>query len=198
MRLDDALFFNSGRKWSEISPDDIENLIDEYEIRIRGFYLHPSFQLLENTEVHNCKSNGFAIGILLLTAIDAIGTFFPNRKTKDHYEDSFTEFIKDDEEYKQLSSEEKDKISKIMANEFRNGLIHNGRIKNGCEFSFETPNMFHLVKNTLIVNPKKFHACVDRNISRFFLKIKKDEGLKKLFKSEFTRIYASELEEYKS
>lgn len=191
MRIEGDIYFNPNTKWSKINTDQIDDLINQYHERIKGYYLFPVKQLFSNCD---WIFNGFAAGVLLLSAIDAVGTFQTKRKG---FKNKFIEFIKNDDVFKSLEEPEKRRISEIMTNEFRNGLIHNGRIKNACEFSFESQNLFYLTERTLVVNPIELFYCIEKNTSKFFDELKADEAAKKMFRDEFVRLYRKELNDYR-
>jgi hypothetical protein len=192
MRIEGDIYFNPNTKWSKINTDQIDDLINQYHERIKGYYLFPVHQLFSNCDHIHC--NGFAAGVLLLSAIDAVGTFQTKRNG---FKNKFIEFIKNDDVFINLEEPEKKRISEFMSDEFRNGLIHNGRIKNACEFSFESQNLFYLTERTLVVNPIELFQCVQRNSSKFFDELKTDEAGKKLFRDEFVRLYRKELKDFK-
>ena len=46
MRIEGDIYFNPKTKWSKINTDQIDDLINQYHERIKGYYLLPVHQLL--------------------------------------------------------------------------------------------------------------------------------------------------------
>lgn len=192
MRIEGDIYINPNTKWSKVNTDDIDGLISQYYERIKSYYIAPIHQLFSDKD--RLQNYGFAAGVLLFSTIDAVGTFQTKRKG---FENKFLEFIKDEKEFMILDTADKVRISKIISDDFRNGLIHNGRIKNAYAFSFESGNLFYLTKNTLIINPLNLLGCVERNVDIYFKMLKDNADAKAKFKDDFITFYEQELSDYK-
>src|SRR5439155_21046717 len=94
-------------------------LTSHFRQRIRGFYLEPALQLAES-------KHSFAAGVLVVCAMDALGSIISGSGTTESKIKALCYKIPD------LSRND---VADAFCEDFRNGLVHNARIKNGSEFS---------------------------------------------------------------
>lgn len=113
--------------------------VDAFVQRIEGFYLRPADALSE-------LRHAFACGVLCCTAIDALGRYEDPRAPRDtRFEEWAARHIL---ELRRMPS-----LAKRFHDDFRHGLVHEGRVKNGGQFSFETAEAVVAEDRVLIVNP---------------------------------------------
>lgn len=143
------------------------NIIDMFEDRLFGFYIGPA-RLLD------LNNYGFATGIMCICIIEFLARIQCSRPNVKSYESSqlFMEWLA--QNVKELDYNGRRRcINYITSNNvhvcfdvpegvsdfyyyFRNGIVHEGRIKNGYQFSY-SHNMLVFAKpddNLLIVNPR--------------------------------------------
>ncbi len=142
MRKGDNVYFAPDYTFTQlISTDNPVEVIKAYQERIIGFYFRPARLLNE-------KKAGFGAGILCFSAIDAIarteyGIDESGERTKDWISSNLPDF-------KNLDSKQLGRIY----DEFRCGLVHEARIKNGGQFTYDIQNAVEIDKDSIIfINP---------------------------------------------
>ncbi len=180
MRIEKKLYFAPGIKFSELDFSDSLRIVNQFNKRIYGYYLDPAKILLES-------KNAFAGGLLLVSAIDALSLFiFDKKKVK-------TRFIKFCNEYLFYKFDEP--ISNLFFDDFRNGLVHEARIKNGGEFSFTENSIaiIHLDSPTLIINPEYLYHEIESALSKYINTLKKDIEVRKKLNRRLKNLFKYEL-----
>jgi len=152
MKVDNDLYFSPRFKFSDLDWGNKENLIFAFHDRVHGFYLEPTFILLE-------QGHAFAAGVLLVTTVDFLAKIQIGGNTgsriEQWLESNIAEFSKTD------PARPSNTLAKRFYNEFRNGLVHEGRIKNGGQFSFESDNLVAVMDNSvMVVNPEYLFRAV--------------------------------------
>lgn len=120
-------------------------IVNAYRDRIDGFYLEPAKIIIE----YEGEDGAFAAGLICFTAIDAIAKTV-TRKSNSH--ERLVEWVqKNLEGFRQhLSKREVDNIY----DEFRNGLVHEARIKNGSQFTYGIKYVVDIRNGITYINPK--------------------------------------------
>lgn len=138
MRVAGDLYFAPGVTFSELGLDDDEELVDHLAQRIKGYYLSPARELVKS-------GHAFASGVIIVTCIDALSRFEygPGTGTGDRFPDWCTS---------KLHSFENGYSRRFYRN-FRNGLIHESRIKDGGEFTLEIEQTITESEEVLSINP---------------------------------------------
>ena len=150
MKIDDHLYFAPGIKFSEVDTTDT-TLAQQIGDRIRGFYLEPARVLIES-------GHAFASGVLLVVAIDALARLETGNQ---NVGDRFKEWCNDHLHNCTAS------ISRQFYEKFRNGLVHEARIKDGGEFNLENDSTFEEKGLILSCNPTHLLAKVDSALAAF-------------------------------
>jgi hypothetical protein len=172
MRIRDILFFAPNHKFADLSFENPTNLIEAFEARVAGFYLKPAQKLVR-------EDDAFARGLICVALIDFIARYSSgSRKVRERFtswlEDSIVEFKgKDPLKAQTLGSR--------FYEDFRNGLVHEGRIKNLGQFSCDFDTLLHLIDGGMVVNPTLLIQKTDEGISRYCELVRNDE-------SEFKRL----------
>lgn len=121
MRERDTLYFSPHYQFFAIDFNDPKKLVDVFADRVYGFYLNPAKLLSEN-------SDGFACGLLCIATIDFLSRItYPTEKVGDRMERWLRSNIKE------FNTGD---CARRFYEDFRNGLVHEGRIKPFGEFSF--------------------------------------------------------------
>lgn len=175
MRINDFLYFSPNYKFEDIDLNDKELLIDAFEDRVKGFYLEPA-------SILNAQKKAFATGILCVTLIDSLSRLHENQNNVGDRMaiwliNNIPEFNKD--------------LAKNFYKNFRNGLVHEGRIKNGCQFSCETNRLVHQEEEIVVINVdlllKRIYYVFDLYITQLRNDHDKFRVLKKQIEGDFSK-----------
>lgn len=158
MRIDDILYFAPEIRFRDVDLDGA-SLPEQFRRRVIGFYLEP---------VEQCIQTGyaFAAGVLLVSCIDALarvrfGAGVIRR---------FGRFV--DEQLRSFSG---DDLAERFFDEFRNGLVHEARLKNGAQFSLQTGATLEQRDGILLVNPKFLAEEVRWALDAYVALIRRDD-----------------------
>ena len=122
MKIGESLYFAPEIKFSDLDLSG-KNLPGQLDSRMRAYYLEPAKALAQN-------GHAFASGLLLVSCIDALSCL--QSKPKASVRRRFCSWIKTG-----LPSFGSAAIAERFYCEFRNGLVHEARIKKGGQFSLE-------------------------------------------------------------
>lgn len=189
MRIGDVLFFAPNHRFADLNLGDSTSLIKAFKARVEGFYLVPARKLLE-------ADDAFAAGVICVTLIDFIARYSSGGKEAvgarftSWLKDNIAEF-KDPDPLKPLRT-----LAGRFYDDFRNGLVHEGRIKNLGQFSTDLrephdfpARLLALIDGGMIVNPALLIGKTDEAITRYFESVLKDvsefEKLKRQLEVDF-------------
>jgi len=187
MRVGDILYFSPNYKFSELRWSDKEKLIEAFKDRVEGFYLKPAKKL--NEERH-----GFAAGVLCVATIDFLARIetgllnATGRRFKKWLKDNIKEFNENDPLDQNIT------LAYRFYDEFRNGLVHEGRIKNVGQFSYEFDELVRVENSVMIVNPEKLLEKIERSFNRYIEKIRRNESAFQAFKCALIRDFQRDVE----
>jgi hypothetical protein len=178
MRLEDVLYFSENYRFEELDLENTSLLIDAFVDRVESFYFRPALSLSD-------INYSFAKGTLTLAAIDFIGLFFYGTNNSDRIK----KFCCELKSVKDQDPTEIAFIIKTINESFRNGLIHEGRIKKLGQFAPDIDRIIEIRENFAVINPtillqevqELFHAKV--NVLRSSKE--KQFQFKKQFKNAF-------------
>lgn len=134
-----------------VTTDPIE-IIGAYRRRIFGFYLNVAKKLMDTKD----EAQAFSAGIMCFAAIDAIartemGIDESGPRVKQWLQDHISDFRNLDDTH-----------MKRVYDEFRCGLMHEARIKNGGYFTYEIASVVDVSKDDIIsINPEKLLKNVE-------------------------------------
>ena len=159
MRIGDLLYFAPGISFDEIDLGGPE-LPSQFRRRITGFYLDPA---------EACANLGhvFAAGVLLVSSIDALARI----RFGDGVGARFKRFAREE-----LQSFQDDGLSERFYDEFRNGLVHEARLKNGAQFSLETGATVAQLDGLLLINPTYLAREVRTALDSYVALLEQDAG----------------------
>jgi hypothetical protein len=134
-------------------------VIEAFRDRVEGFYLCPAQKL-------NRDKDGFAAGLLCVAAIDFLAriSLDANRVRDRIVKWLGTNIIGFDSE-----------LADRFYEEFRNGLVHEGRIKNAGQFSCEYRKVISMVDDTMLVNPDLLLNGVIDSFQSYLKKLRTDD-----------------------
>jgi len=143
MRIGDHLYFAPDITFSNVDITGT-TLAQQMGDRIRGFYLEPAHVLIEN-------GHAFASGVMLVVAIDALARLETGSQ---NVGERFRGWCNAHLPSCTAS------ISERFYDTFRNGLVHEARIKDGGEFTLEADSTFQERGKILSCNPTHLLAEV--------------------------------------
>jgi len=161
MREGDDLFFAPNVRFSSLDLTG-ERLPDQLRARVEGYYLKPAGALC----VHEQSQHAFAAGLLLICALDFLAGLAHTMEELEGrpVEKDFVTFVK-----ARLPSFKITNLAKRLFDDFRNGLVHECRIKNAGEFSFDHQAPAQLTGGRLSVNPRallqEVRSALDHEVS---------------------------------
>lgn len=180
MREEDKLHFSPKYIFGDIDFNNKEKLIDAFNDRVYGFYLNPA-KLLDDNRL------GFACALMCAVAIDFLArlvypNFAPGLRIRYWLKDNIPEFNNGD-------------FAARFYEYFRCGLVHEGRIKNPGEFSYESSHVVAAEDGIVRINPSLLLKKIERALTEYLIKLQKDSVafdnfrrcLKKDFETEVSR-----------
>lgn len=174
MRIADELYFAPRIKFSDIALRNDSVLASQLYARLFGFYLEPAYILID-------KRYAFAAGVIIVTCIDALSRFEfgTNVGTNKRFPDWCTSKL----------PSFKDGYSQRFYKDFRNGLVHEGRVKKGGEFTFDRKQAVTASDETFSINPEflieEVVAALDEFTNRIVVNSEDAENLKNVIESDF-------------
>jgi len=183
MKIKELLYFSPKDKYSELNWDKRDELIRAFENRVKGFYLQPAEQLNKN-------KMGFATGVLCMTTMDFLAKlFFNNSKRMVKWlKKNIKEFCKIDPNFTNRT------LADRFNDEFRNGLIHEGRIKNVGQFSYDFPEIINMEEEVMIVNPGKLLCKIEFLLDNYIKQVKESESLFLKFRESLRKDFKREID----
>lgn len=154
---------------------DKDSLIKAFKDRICGFYIQPAKEL-------NCLDKdkyAFAVGVLCVSTIDCLAciTCRPRipcepRKVGERFErwlrKNIIEFDKPN------PADSKKTLAYRFYYEFRNGLVHEGRIKNKGEFSNVCKDLVDTSEGIMLINAEILLTKINHIFEKYMTDIEKE------------------------
>ncbi len=186
MKIGEHLYFSPNYKFTELRWDDKSNLIPAFQDRVTGFYLDPVDQL-------NNTISSFAAGVLCVTTIDFLAAITTGiQKTGVRIENwlksNISTFDKIDPNNKSQT------LARRFYNEFRNGLVHEGRIKEGGQFSYDFEELVQVEESVMVVNPMLLATAIREAFKKYIEKVKTDEFAFQSFKASIIQFFRVDIE----
>ncbi len=183
MRINEILHFSPKYKYSELDWDNKQNLIETFIDRVEGYYIQPA-------ELLNQDKKGFAIGVLCIATIDFLAKFLHTgaNRMKKWLKKNIKAFNEIDPNLKSRT------LADRFYDEFRNGLIHEGRIKNVGQFSYDFPEIIKVEKHVMIVNPEMLLSDLKTIIENYINRIKDSESEFLRFKECLIKDFTKEID----
>jgi hypothetical protein len=177
MRIGDYLYFAPGVRFSQLDLSG-PGIAEQYEARIRGFYLDPAYELA-------CARHAFASGLLLVACIDALAGL----RYKCGMGQRFKQWLK--EELAGCFTD--DDARESFYEDFRNGLVHEARIKKGGEFSLEQGTTVTACGGSPRINPLHLWKEVSAALSAYVKTLREDEAERTKFVANLRSTFEQEL-----
>jgi hypothetical protein len=190
MRIADIIYFAPEVRIDQIDFNNRENLIAAFSLRIREYYFKP-IEILLN---HQNSSNAFSVGVLTVTAMDAIAYY--SIEHNEGFNNGMNRIGRLLNEINDFGPLEHDRalVTRVFTSRFRNGLIHEGRIKSGHQFSFCYNTLFMREGPFLIVDPRVLFLRVNEYFEVYVERLKADNGAYQQFASRIADQFEGEIE----
>jgi len=178
LRKEDKLHFSPNCIFGELDFDNKEKLIRCFRDRIHGFYLIPA-KLLDG------RKFGFGCGLLCMATIDCLARItFPGPRIKEWLKSNIDEF------------KEKD-FAQRFYKDFRCGLVHEGRIKNPGEFSYESNEIVTSEDGIIRINPRRLLQRLEESVEKYLADLRGNPDAFNQFKSALKKDFEEEVEKEK-
>lgn len=179
MRIGDELHFSPKYKFSELNWDDKTDVIEAFKDRVEGFYVGPTQKL-------NRDKDGFAAGLLCVATIDFLARISLDANG---VKDRIVKWLRTN-----IIGFEYPDLADRFYEEFRNGLVHEGRIKNAGQFSYEYRKVISVVDGTMLVNPDLLSNAVMSSFQMYLKKLRTDDLIYQALRSTLLSDFKREVE----
>jgi len=180
MRAGDKLHFSPKYIFARLDFENRRELLRAFKDRIYGFYLDPA-KLLDR------RKFGFGCGLLCVAIIDSLARVMFPEKTK--VGERIAEWLKDNiDEFK------KEDFAIRFYEDFRCGLVHEGRIKNPGEFSYESTEIVSREDDIIRINPSMLLRKIEEAFEKYLVKLKKNPDAFNKFEDRLKKDFGEEAE----
>ena len=149
MRIGDVLYFSPRFRFSDLDIEDTEMLVEALQDRLFGFYLEPASRLLKTADA-------FAAGLLCCSAIDFVALCSGEEHPEAWLRKNVPDFAGDEA------------LAGKFWKWFRDGLVHEGRVKAFGQFSLNFPTLLNIVGPALVVNPQLLLGAIQEAFTSYF------------------------------
>ncbi len=183
MRISSILYFSPKYKYIDLNFEEKDKMINCFEDRVREFYINPAKKLLSLDD----EKFAFAVGVICVTTIDFLSLYHTGltrnvgKRITRWLQENLEEFQDED-------------IARDFYLKFRNGLVHEGRIKDGNQFSFIISKVIEKDGDIMIINPKLLLKKIEDVFNLFIDKLRKDDELFEMFRGIFKKQFEKDVE----
>ena len=175
MRIGDLIYFAPGVRFTEVDLNGAK-LPGQFECRISGYYLDPADHCSERGEA-------FAAGLVLVSCIDGLARLQYGGRVGER----FRRFAQHE-----LSSFQEEPIARRFYEDFRNGLVHEARIKRGGQFSLEHNQTLTEDTDLIVINPQLLGREVRQALRRYIALLAVDDSLRAKFSARLREQFVEE------
>lgn len=188
MREKDGIYFSPRYKFLKLDWNNSDCLINAFEDRVIGFYFEPAENLNQNNQA-------FASGLISLSIIDLLANNNSNEvgfHFKYWLRTNIKEFNRSDPDgiYHNLSHR--------FYKEFRNCLIHECRIQNAGQFSYNYDKLIKLIpdsdRHIMVVNPKILLFSLKKAFNSYIEDLRVNESEYKKFHKMMKKKFYTDFE----
>lgn len=177
MVIGDVLYFAPNIRFRDVDLHGA-GLPAQYAQRIEGFYIAPAADCAS-------RDQAFASGVLLVSCIDALARA---RYGINAVGERFKRFAE-----KELPSFRTAGLAERFYDEFRNGLVHEGRIKNGGQFSLEVGGTIVIeLDGLLMINPAALCKEVQVSLDSYVDFLRRDAAARQSLSQALARDHAKD------
>ena len=179
MRVGDILYFSPKYKFNDLDWDNKEILIKAFRDRVKGFYLEPA-------KILNKRRHAFGAGVLCVTTIDFLARIMINlEKVGQRIKRWLITNIPSFDET----------LAQRFYEDFRNGLVHEGRIKNCGQFSYDSNKELIRIENEImIVNPNMLLEKIIDSFKHYMNKVENNGFTFQQFRCALIRDFQKDVE----
>ena len=160
MRIGDVLYFAPNFKLYQLRTASSKQIVGAFEARISDYYF-------DAAEILNKSKKGFAAGDICFDAIDAIAKYEVGGSVGYR----FKKWISRLPDFKNLTWEQLERVY----DDFRNGVTHEARVKNGGQFTYEIAKAVHFEDDIVVINPELLLQQIRKEFGRQMTAVKSDE-----------------------
>jgi len=163
-KINEKLLFAPNCKFKQlrtyIISDSRNKIIEAFKDRVNGFYLNQAKKLNEHWD-------SFIQGAICVICIDFLARIeYNSNRTEERIVNWLTTYINDSFD---------ERLAKRFYKEFRNGLVHEGRIKNGSYFSNDSEKLVNEINDFMGINSQKLIDAISESFNRYIEKLRTDE-----------------------
>ncbi|MFC0214418.1 hypothetical protein ACFFK0_18470 [Paenibacillus chartarius] len=175
MRVEDGIYFSPNLKYYDIDFNHPDSLVEAFRDRIKQYYIEPIKKL-------NDDHDAFAAGLICVTTIDVLSRLkYDIDEVRKRYVGWLISEIPDFG-LPGLKNKEQ-KVADLFYRQFRNGLVHEGRIKDGGQFSYLFGDLITLEDSFMVINPRQLVEKIEIAFDKYIFDVlSKPEELQKLLK----------------
>jgi len=178
MRKGDILYFSPNYRFDQINWDNKKEVIKAFRDRVMGFYCNPA-------KILNESKHAFGAGVLCVTTIDFLAKITTNlEKVGQRIKKWLTENMRDFDETS----------AQRFYEEFRNGLVHEGRIKKCGQFSYNFDELLHLENDRMIVNPNLLLENIIKSLNSYLIEVQNNDFIFQQFKCALIKNFQEDIE----
>lgn len=181
MQIGDLTFFAPNIPFEDIDLTG-RHLPDQILARIEGYYLEPAGLCVQ-------AGHAFGAGLLVVTSIDAASRFAhgPNRIKRNTGRD-FTTYART-----RLPSFGTQEAAEMLYDNYRNGLVHEARLKEGCQFSLDIGRTLSTSGRFPVIDAQYLLNEVRGSIHQLVEEMREDEQFQNEVVAYIRQTFASEL-----
>lgn len=175
MKIDDKdLLFSKNITYQELKNaldlEDKDFLIHAFEDRINSFYLEPARRLNDNKD-------WFAGGSLCVIVIDLLARLYYHSTKRNENRCRIELWLGE-----HLGFDEN--LAKLFYENIRNGLVHEGRLTEGGQFSNIIPDTASHDNGIIVVNPGRLHGKIFEVLGEYLNKLRTNDIEFEYFKDQ--------------
>jgi hypothetical protein len=184
MQIDNELYF--APEIRHLDWTDVYNLIDAFYRRVMGYYLSPARILTDMNEA-------FGAGVLCVTTIDFLASIEENTTSKvgDRFERWLINRIPKFDIPDPLIPQQT--LACRFYKDFRNGLVHEGRIKNAGQFTLSNDSLIAFERYAMIINPIYLVDWIEDGLSNYRDELLADGSLAQKFQDTLTDRFSDDM-----
>ena len=185
MIIGDYLYFSPEFKFKDIDFDNRLHIITAFTARVEGFYLNAASYLIDQNQY-------FTAGLICIATIDLLAKMSLNSRGNarivEWLEINIPVFRKKDDGgfYSTLAER--------FCKEYRNGLVHECRVKNGGQFAEQFDCTLKIINNVMIINPSYLVKDIHKSLIIYTDKLHKNDAIYHRFKRRLKNDYQKDVE----
>jgi hypothetical protein len=176
MKIGEHLYFAPGVRFNQLNVND-PMIIQHFHSRIEGYYLIPAKILAEKEDY------AFPATLLLASAIDAIARD-DSRPARNR--ERYVGWLQI--AFPCLATKP---LAEQFYDDFRCGLVHEARAKNGCVFTTFIGGPVFVENGIMAINPQRFAKDVFQALDNFCAKLKNFPDALKKFQNQLKKRFST-------